>query len=313
MSASISLLLIGETADSIRSRLAGFAGQDPGLEVVIVDRTEGFVAAGVAEEFAQAFPVTVLRQGPASLAMAGNLAVFGASAPILLLLDPEATPESGLAAAHVAAHRRASEANAVIGTVSAGSSNALGHALLGDRPRLFSFGWRESTPRIPARGEAWGGSVSVRRDFLIRHGLFDPLGRPGFEDVEWAWRLCERPLAPVFAPEARMRLTGSESVDDYLARAFRHGLQEDLQRHGRRRSLADRIGRPADWLNRRKMRTVGATALFAAARQAEAERPGSPMAVRALLTALFAAWREGRSDAIRRQTDAARSSLSPGD
>jgi hypothetical protein len=300
VNASISLLLIGETASAIRSRLAGLAGQAPGLEVVIVDRTPGFVAAEVAQEFAQAFPVTVLPQAAASLAMAGNLAVFGASAPILLLLDAAAAPEPGLVAAHVVAHRSATEADAVIGALSAGQGNALGHALLCDRPRLFSFGWRESTPRVPARGEAWGGSVSVRRDFLIRHGLFDPLGRPGFEDVEWAWRLCERPFAPVFAPEARTRLSGRESVDDYLARAFRHGLQEDLQRRGRRRSLADRVGRPADWLNRRKMRAVGAAALFAAARQAGEENPDSRHAARALLAALYAAWREGRNEAIRR-------------
>lgn len=300
MNAAISFLMIADTADAIQARLASFAGQDAGLEMVIVDRTQGFVAAEIAQEFARAFPITVLPQGPASLAMAGNLAVFGASAPILLFLDPAAGPEAGLVASHLAAHRGANEAAAVIGAVSAGQGNALGRALMGDRPRLFAFGWRESTPRVPARGAAWGGSVSVGRDFLIRHGLFDPLGRPGFEDVEWAWRLCERPFLPVFVPDAQTRLSDREGVDDYLARAFRHGLQEDLQRRGRRRSLADRVGRPADWLNRRKMRAEGADALFAAAREAEAEQPGSPLAVRALLTALYAAWREGRSEAIRR-------------
>jgi hypothetical protein len=84
-------------------------------------------------------------------------------------------------------------------------------------------------------------------------------------------------------------------------RAFLLGLQEDVHRRGRRRSLAERIGRPADWADRRRLRAEGAEAIYAAARRAAAAHPGSDDARRALRTALYAAWRSGRSEALHRR------------
>jgi hypothetical protein len=303
VSAALSLLLVDDSAAAIERRLARVAASSPPdglLEVVVVDRSPGHAASAIASRFKGRLPVTVLPQGPASLAAGGNLAVFGASAPFLLFLDPAVEPNADLYAAHLAAHGRSGEAQAaIIGSVSAGEGDVIARGVLGDRPRLFSFGWPQ--PAAPVRGAVWGGSVSVRRETLIRLGLFDALGRPGFEDVELAWRLAERPLRPGFVAEAHGRLAAPLAIDDLIARAIRLGLQESVHRPPGRRSLAARLGRPADWIDRRKMRALGAEQLYAAARDRAVPANGQD-AGRAVRAALYAAWREGRSEAIRRQS-----------
>lgn len=298
MSAAIAVLFAHAQPLAIERAIARLAGQSlpaDRFELVIVDRTEGYVASTIVRQASPPFAVHVLKQGPASRAQGGNLAVLGASAPLVLFLDSLVDPEPGLLEAHVAAHQRAAETAAVVGAVSLGRERRSDAMAIADRPALFSFGWPQ--PGRPGRDRIWGGSVSVRREVLIRFHLFDPLHRPGFDDLDPAWRLPERAFEPVFEPAAVSRLAEAATADELIARAFALGLQEDVHRRGRRRSLAERLGRPADWFDKRALRAEGDAAIEAAARQADDGPGGFP----ALRRALYAAWRRGRTESIRRR------------
>ncbi len=298
MSAAIAVLFAHAQPLAIERAIARLSGQSlpaDRFELVVVDRTEGYTLSTIVRQASPGFAVHVLKQGPASRAQGGNLAVFGTSAPLVLFLDPLVDPEPGLLEAHVAAHQRAAETAAVIGAVSLGRARRPDARAIADRPALLSFGWPQ--PGRPARDTIWGGSISVRREVLIRFHLFNPLHRPRFDDLDPAWRLAERAFEPVFEPAALSRLGEAATADELIARAFALGLQEDVHRQGRRRSLAERLGRPADWFDKRALRAHGAAAIEAAARQAGDGRGGFTAQRRAL----YAAWRRGRTESIRRR------------
>jgi len=305
VTAAIAVPLVAETEGAIEAGLAGLAGQSlprEALEIVIVDRTPGHRAAAVAEPFAGRFRLQILPQGPASLAASGNLAVFGASAPLLLFLDPAARPDRGLAAAHVAAQARTGVGAAILGLVDAGEGSRLDRLVAASWPRLLAFGWK--TPP-DEQGACAGGSVSVRRDTLIDRGLFDPHARPGFADVDLPWRLVERRLAVETCGQAQMTLAGMETIEGWIRRAFHLGLQDTQHRPSGRRSLADRLGPLSHWGSRRRTRTkdverVHGMAFEAAGRLLSGADAGRKHDERAILDALYAAWRAGRSEAIRR-------------
>jgi len=306
VTAAISVPLFAETERAVEAGLASLAGQSltrAALEIVIIDRTPGHRAAAAAEPFAGRFSLRILPQGPASLAASGNLAVFGASAPLLLFLDPAARPDPGLAAAHVAAQARiGAGAAAVLGIVDAGEGTRLDRLVAAFWPRLLAFGWKMP----PAgQGACAGGSVSVRRDTLIARGLFDSQARPGFADVDWPWRLVERRLGVEMSAQARMSLAGTETIEGWIGRAFRLGLQETQHRPAGRRSLADRLGPPSHWGSRRRTRGADAERIDRMAFEAaegllSGSAAGRKNDERAVRDALYAAWRAGRSEAIRR-------------
>ncbi|MBR7518148.1 hypothetical protein KC217_20985, partial [Mycobacterium tuberculosis] len=54
--------------------------------------------------------------------------------------------------------------------------------------QLFSYKWIASGNVLGFR-EFWGGRSSCKRDFLLRHGVFNPVFRFGYEDIELGWRL----------------------------------------------------------------------------------------------------------------------------
>lgn len=336
MTLRISVLCRADSIARLDQMLADLSGQSlppEEYELVVVDRTHGHAAAGVVAVQRPAFPVRILAQGEASCAESGNLAVFGASAPLVLSLDPATRPEPDLLKAHVAAHMAAhtaarddaqarattktrvpvsdlaggSQADsrdgiAVLGAIAPAAGIPAMAAILAGWPRLFSFGLHQPAP--PPGGGIWGGSISIPRACLIRFHLFDPLERPGFEDLEPSWRLAERPFIAAFAPAARAIIERPMAADDLIARAHALGRQEDIHRRGRRLSLLARLGGPAHWRNRRAVTRYGVEGLYAEARRIMASMAGSPARElsqqdrQAIDAALYAAWRDGRRAAL---------------
>ncbi len=121
-----------------------------------------------------------------------------ATGEVVLLLDADVVPGTGLASGH-AAHHAAREGLVVAGPMPVPSPH-------GAPARLYADAydrWRQDVERDPAvlLRRLWGGNVSLRRADALRVGVDEPAMRGlRHEDRELGLRLAAAGLAGVFDP-----------------------------------------------------------------------------------------------------------------
>lgn len=130
-----------------------------------------------------------------------NFGIRQARGRVVVILDDDVVPESDFAMAHWRFHRRHPEQHHA----------ALGEAfvpkeLLGDPMSLFhTFPYDEVRPlKKLSYVHFWTCNVSVKRDFMLRHGMFDEY-MLYFEDILVGYRLERAGMHLHFLPEARGR------------------------------------------------------------------------------------------------------------
>jgi glycosyltransferase involved in cell wall biosynthesis len=177
------------------------------LEILVIDdgSTDGTVAAVAG--FALASPITIRclanpQKGPAS---ARNYGIQEAKGVLILLGDDDIIPSPTLVAEHVAWNRKYPADNFAI----------MGHVSWSPEvhPTPFMewlgldgvlFGFRRLTPGKEVSFQfSYFCNTSVKRDFLIREGMFDEDFRGyGSEDTELGYRLINRGFHLLYNPDA---------------------------------------------------------------------------------------------------------------
>ena len=180
------------------------------VEVIVVD--DGSDAA-VHDEFQHylegigqsARQVCYLRQSPLGPAAARNRALEVARGEVVLFMGDDILPCPGLLVAHIAAHREwyAGENIAILGLADLAPE-------FRDTP--FARWWRRwnfrydsliSGRRQPGIGFFFTNNLSIKRSFLLEHGMFDEsFPAAAYEDIELAYRLSQHNLKVVFVPQA---------------------------------------------------------------------------------------------------------------
>ncbi|HHV55022.1 MAG TPA: glycosyltransferase [Firmicutes bacterium] len=178
------------------SVLAGFADQleaglergEPCFEVIVVDdgSTDDTREAVTAARGSFPYPLRLLPAEHGGPGKARNLGIMVASAPILLFVDSDLIPGRRLVAAHLAAHRQ--------------HPRAVVHGPVIQVRTLDVQVARRQRARLSDLSRAFfaGGNVSIRKEYLLRAGLFDEeLSRWGWwEDLELGERLRALPAGP---------------------------------------------------------------------------------------------------------------------
>lgn len=137
--------------------------------------------------------------GPAA---ARNLGVREARAPLLLFLDDDVVPDAGLVAEHLRL-LRAEPGAAVIGPLLVPPGARLQPWVRWEGVRLAEqYASMRAGRWAPTPSQFYTGNASVARAAVLAAGGFDERF-PRAEDVELAYRLRDRGLRFVFAPEAR--------------------------------------------------------------------------------------------------------------
>ena len=170
------------------------------VEMIVVDDASPVFDPGSIENAAAPFTLRILRhitnQGRAR---ARNTGIRAASREVVLFLDSDMTVEPGFLQAHAEAHRRAN--TVAIGHIRFGAQipdNCLTRYLDGRGVHRLREG-----ERVPFNCFVTGNS-SVRRDQLLRVGLFDErFTAYGGEDLELGYRLHLDGAAFRFAFRAR--------------------------------------------------------------------------------------------------------------
>jgi glycosyltransferase involved in cell wall biosynthesis len=191
--------LLPRTLDALTSQ---DVGQDR-YEVIFVDDGSTDGTRRLIEEAARSSPriryVRIDHTGSPSRPR--NTGLREARGDVIVLVDDDVVPDRDFVAAHAAFHRR----------LPADEDAALGELYLLDDVRQDPMSLFHTFPYHEARRSEilsylyfWTCNVSVKRRFMLEHGLFDEdAALHPLEDMECGFRLTRAGLRLRFAPQAR--------------------------------------------------------------------------------------------------------------
>lgn len=216
-------------ANLLKKSLFSLAAQslpDEDFEVIVVDDGSTDETADVVKSFQSLLACRHVYQPNSGLASAKNHGLFWCRAPIVIFLDDDDICDQGMLAQHLEAHRLHPDPNiAILGHTQLASGLAddpLMRFVSGEGGHLFSY---EHLPETPMLDYAyfWGGRSSCKRRYLLSHGIFNPIFKFGYEDIELGFRLQSHGLHVVYWPLAVNTMIRKISLQRFLKRCFLQG------------------------------------------------------------------------------------------
>lgn len=231
-------------AESLES-LAGQQADRDSFEVVVVSDGSTDATVEVCRGLADRLRLALVESPPAGIAVAKNLGVDAAAAPLVLFFDDDDVADPGLVAAHLEAHRRYPlEHVAVLGftdwhprlqkTEVMRFITDVGHYLFGYTPLRDG--------QLLDHTYFWGGRSSCKKSLLQRAGGFRPEFTFGSEDIEAGHRIsrmvaAERRgttdataagvgLTVVYSRAAVQQMIRTITYDEFCRRCERQGRSQ---------------------------------------------------------------------------------------
>jgi len=190
--------------------LEQMATADSPTEVIVVDDGSADAARTELRQFLDdqdaGKDVRILEQAPRGPAAARNLGIGAARGDLVLFLGDDILPCSGLLSAHTDAHcaRYPAEHIAVLGLADLAPELCTSPFVQWWRKYNFRYQALLTGKRKPDVGSFFTNNLSLKRRFLLKHGLFDEaFPDAAYEDIELGYRLSQHGLQVVFVPEAR--------------------------------------------------------------------------------------------------------------
>lgn len=217
-----------ETLDEV---LAGLERQTPpmrGVEVLIVLDARGSAedAAGLGRP-ERPFPLAIRRAEHPGASAARNAGWQAAKAPLILFLDDDIVPRSGLVAEHLAWHGRNPEPEVgVLGAVRWSPRVTVTPFMRWLETGIqFDYATIESTETEWQR--FYSCNVSVKRTMLERVGGFDEQRFPfGYEDLELARRMSEHGFRLLYNDAAAGEHLKTETLGSWREKLARIAVAE---------------------------------------------------------------------------------------
>ena len=175
-------------------------------------------------------PIMSLRysyQQNSGLASAKNHGLFLSSGEIVLFLDDDDVSDHNLIEQHVMAHNSNPEQNiAVLGKTRIASNlqaDPLMRYVTQKDPMLFCYQGLNHQDELNYE-YFWGGRTSCKRELLLKEGVFNPIFRFGYEDIELGYRLNQQVgLTVVYWEHAINTMIRKIDFQSFVIRCRRQG------------------------------------------------------------------------------------------
>ena len=191
------------------------------FEVVVVDDGSTDNSPEIVQRYVDKLPIVHHRQENMGLAAARNQAIKMCSAPIVLFMDDDDIATPTLFEEHLKSHERYPEATiGVLGYTDLDPAIARIPLMnFVTEVGCYLFGY----PRFPNQEffdytYFWGGRSSCKRALLQRYGLFNPIFRFGYEDIELGYRLSKVGFRVVYNKKARSTMIRGFTFDEFCRR-----------------------------------------------------------------------------------------------
>lgn len=205
------------------------------LEVVVVDDGSRVPVRAELRRFLNLGPrgdwLRCIRQPPSGPAAARNLGIAAARAPVVLFIGDDILPLPGFLQAHLRAHTETylDENVAVLGLADLAPDLAQTPFVRWWKIWNFRYGSLLSGERDPDPSFFYTNNLSLKREFLLEHGLFDEdFEYPAYEDAELGFRLARNGLRLVFVPGAEAHHMHPMSLESACRRMVTRGRAYDL-------------------------------------------------------------------------------------
>lgn len=224
--------LLMRVVDSLLDQEVDLDGQ---LEIVVVDDgSEVDIATrllALAAEREQGNRVRYLRQPPRGPSAARNTGVRAARSSIVLFMGDDIVPLPGFLQSHVQAHtvEYPEECVAVLGLADLAPEFCKTPFANWWRTWNFRYTMLLKNKRKPDFSFFYTNNLSLKRAFLLRHGLFDEsFAHAAYEDGELGFRLTHHGLRVVFKPEAKAMHHHEMNLESACHRMITRGASYDL-------------------------------------------------------------------------------------
>ena len=194
------------------------------FEVIVVDdgSDDGTGPAVEAMIPRMPFSLTYLRhqnRGPGATENRGIRAARGA---VVILLADDIHPTPALVESHARYHRNHPEPHvAILGRVL--QSSDLPETVFQKNWDPFKYYELDGATELPY-WKFWACNISVKRQFLLDHGMFQEWQGAAHEDVELGFRLSRHGLRILYSPEALAYHYHVETLEAAARRAYERGL-----------------------------------------------------------------------------------------
>ena len=230
------------------------------FEVVIIDDGSNDKTKQVSAEYQKRLPIRYFYQENSGLAAAKNHGISVARAPIIVFMDDDDVADSRLLEEHLSTHKKFPWNNyAVLGHTNLDwqiVNKPLMHFVTQVGCQLFAY------PRIKNRDilgytHFWGGRSSCKKEFLEKHGIFNPVFRFGCEDIELGYRLSKWGLRVVYNAKAKTTMVREIKFDDFVRRLIKQGESQyifsEIHRSREVQEWCEVIGATKQWNEFRPM------------------------------------------------------------
>jgi glycosyltransferase involved in cell wall biosynthesis len=213
--------------DVLRTTLACLADQTlpaSRYEVIVVDDGSPDDTGEMVREHIGKLPfrLTYLvhsNRGPGATQNRGIMAALG---EIVLLIPDDVQPTRSMLESHLAFHQAHPEqCFAALGRVL--QSEALSDTVFQHNWDPFKYWELDGATELPY-WKFWACNISVKRDFLLQHGMFRELKGAAHEDVELGYRLSQAGLRILYHPAALAYHYHVETLSSASKRAYERGL-----------------------------------------------------------------------------------------
>lgn len=197
------------------------------FEIIIVDDGSTDGTKEIVERKAAKLPLKYFYQRTSGAAAAKNLAVLVTKSPLLLPLHVDEIPDADCFVAHLAAHIRHPYRNgAILGlkilAPGIASTSLMRHVATSDY-QFFPFASLEPRQMID-HNRLLVGHCSMKREFMVYHGMFDMALDGGCEDAELGWRAHQSQLQIFYEPDAISTEQRALTFAEFRQSAYRKGV-----------------------------------------------------------------------------------------
>jgi glycosyltransferase involved in cell wall biosynthesis len=196
-------------------------------EVIVIDDGSSDNTQSVIKQMDSILPINYSYQLNSGLASAKNHGLFLASGDIVLFLDDDDISDPNLIEQHLLAHKANPNPNiAILGktNISIGlKADPLMNYITQIDPMLFYYQGLHHRDVLDYE-YFWGGRTSCKRELLLKEGVFNPIFRFGYEDIELGYRLNQRVgLQVVYWEHAVNTMIRRVDLASFIKRCLRQG------------------------------------------------------------------------------------------
>ena len=217
-------------ADLLKKCLSSFLDQTLStdhFEMILIDDGSNDKTKQIFRQMASNLPLKSFKQNHTGLSAARNLGLFAAEGEILLFFDDDDLADKNLLGIHLNLHRKYPDLNtAVLGYTDWLPTlriTPIMYYITHIGQHLFSY-LSLDNEMILDFSYFWGGRSSCKKEFLIKHEIFNPLTT--WDDFELGYRLSNHGLKVLFCPGAVSYMNREVTYHEFCKRCHRIGKEK---------------------------------------------------------------------------------------